>query len=286
MGHSTDSNHTHIAPVDMNTRSRGSAGGGGEEAAAALGGSGAAVSLNGDTGGGGGGQSADGEHGAGPGHSLPGYAAGFDAGYLAGLLAASTDRAPPPIPVPAAAEGGADSSDGSAPPRPPPRPPFLALLEDFPDLFQKEVLERLDRGVLGRTGSAVRTAVKLSGLARVGGSASGPRVSISSFCRSLPQLVWAIANGCPWLKTSTCSAIAEGGQLEVLQWARVNGCPWDKKTCYFAAQGGHLTVLQWAREQGCPWGGSNAVLNRRSGRAPGGVAVGAGAWLPVELDDL
>ena len=245
-----------------------------------------------------------------PEHPLPGYAAGFDAGYLAGLLAASTGCAPPspPQPMPEAAEGGAGASEGSAPPRPPPPPQFIALLEDFPDLFQKEVLERLDpldRGVLGRTGSAVRTAVKRSDLPRVGGSASGPRVSISPFCRSLSQFVWAIANGCPWQLKSTCAAIAEGGQLEVLRWARAHGCPWDAETCVYAAEEGHLEVLQWAREQGCRWdegtcsgaaqGGHLEVLRwarehdcpwdaetcafRRRGRAYGGVEMGAGARL-------
>ena len=102
----------------------------------------------------------------------------------------------------AAAEGGAGASAPA-----PARPPFLALLEDFPDLFQKEVLEGLDpvdRGLLARTGSAVRTAVKRSGLPRVGGSAEEPRVDIAAFCQSLSTFVWAVANGCPWQLTTTC----------------------------------------------------------------------------------
>jgi hypothetical protein len=187
---------------------------------------------------------------------MPGYAAGFDAGYLAGLFAASQGAGSA-----VAAEGGAAASEASEPPRPP-RPPFLALLENFPDLFRQEVLERLDpvdRCLLARTGSAARTAVKLSVLPRVGGSVDEPRfieprLGIAPFCQSLSMFQWAVANlNIYWQLTATCARIAEGGHLEVLQWAREHGCPWDERTCGAAAGGGHLEVLIWAREQGCPW---------------------------------
>ena len=180
-----------------------------------------------------------------------GYAAGYDAGFLAGLVAGSQERAPPPPSgtETVAAEGGACPSER-------PRPPFLALLEDFPDLFKKEVLERLDpvdRAMLGRTGSVVRTAVKRSGMPRVGGSAEEPRVGIAFFCRSLSTFVWAVANGCPWQLASTCQTLARCGHLEVMQWAREHGCSWNEQTCYGAAACGKLGVLRWAREHGCPW---------------------------------
>jgi len=185
-------------------RGRGSGGGGRGRGWGA-----AAISLDGVGGGGGGGRRSE--------NLLPGYGAGYDAGFQAGLLAASQGVAPPPGPtlVPAAAEGGAGASAPE-----PARPPFLALLEDFPDLFQKEVLERLnrvDRGLLGRTGSAIRTAVKLSGPPRIGGSAEGPRVGIAAFCQSLSTFVWAVANGCPWQLDTTCQTLARGGHLEVLR---------------------------------------------------------------------
>ena len=176
--------------------------------------------------------------------------------------------------VPAAAEGGAGASTSV-----PARPPFLALLEDFPDLFQKEVLERLDRvdrALLGRAGSAVRTAVKRSGLPRVGGSAEGPRVGIAAFCQSLSSFVWAVANGCAWQRVvtekmaeyghvDTCATLAKGGHLEVLQWAREHGCLWNEGTCEFAAEGGHLEVLQWAREHGCRWDAVTCRLAAKGG---------------------
>jgi hypothetical protein len=50
----------------------------------------------------------------------------------------------------------------SSPPPPPPPPPLLALLEQVPDLFSKEVLARLtptDRALLGRASRACRAIV-------------------------------------------------------------------------------------------------------------------------------
>jgi len=158
-----------------------------------------------------------------PEHPSPGYGAGYDAGLLAGLLAASQKgmppSSPPPPPMPlvpdtVAAEGGA----GAGAPEPA-RPPLFALLEDFPDLFQKEVLERLDPldlTLLGRTGSAVRTAVKQSGLPRVGCSPEEPRVGIAAFCQTLSTFVWAVAHGCRWQLATTCTILANGGHLKAL----------------------------------------------------------------------
>jgi len=215
-----------------------------------------------------------------PADQLPGYGAGYDAGFTAGLLAASHgDMQPPALGSgPAAAEGGAAASAPE-----PARPPMLALVEDFPALFQKEVLERLDPvdlALLGRTGSVVRTAVKRSGLPRVGGGVEGPRVGIAPFCQSLSTFVWAVANGCPWQLGTTCNTLARGGQLEVLRWAREHGCPWtqytpyDRDACESAALGGHLEVLRWLREHGCRWDERTC-----SGAAQGGhLEVLSWAW--------
>ena len=119
-------------------------------------------------------------------------------------------------------------------------------------------LDRVDRALLSRTGSTVRTAVNRSGLPRVGGSAEEPRVSITAFCQSLPTFVWAVANGCPWQFVTTCRDLAEGGHLEVLRWAREHGCPWNSSTCQFAAWSGHVEVLRWAWEHDCPLGMGSA----------------------------
>ena len=116
-----------------------------------------------------------------------------------------------------------------------------------------ERLDPLDLALLGRTGGAIRAAVQLSGLPRVGGSADEPRVGIAPFCESLSTFVWAVVNGCPWQSAATCETLARAGQLEGLRWARAHDCPWGEGTCGRAAEGGHLEVLRWAREQGCRW---------------------------------
>ena len=241
------------------------------------GGSAAAISLGGGIGEGG--QFAS-PSGGPPEHPLPGYGAGYDAGFLAGLLAASRGGGPPPSrpppgPGPVAAEGCPGAPE-------PARPPFLALLEDFPDLFQKEVLERLDPldlALLGRTGSPVRSAVVSSYLPRVGGGAEEPRAGISTFCQSLSTFVWAVANGCPWQLEATCETLAWLGQLEGLRWAREHGCPWGKWICAHAAGGGHLQVLRWLREQDGPLNEATCANAALGGHLC--VAVVAGARLPV-----
>jgi hypothetical protein len=107
-----------------------------------------------------------------PEHQSPGYGAGYDAGFLAGILAASQGRAPPPPgPRPVAATHG--SAGASAPE--PARTPFLALVEDFPDLFQKEVLDgsRAARAHMQRSphrGEALGSAARR----RRRGGAAGP----------------------------------------------------------------------------------------------------------------
>ena len=253
-----------VAAMDTRASKRrggGSAGGDGGGAAAGEGVSAAAVSLGGDGDGScGGGQTSEGTRA-----QSPGYGAGYDAGFIAGLLAATQGRAAAPGQL-ASAEGGAGASAPE-----PARPPLLALVEDFPDLFQKEVLERLDpldRALLARTGSGVRTAVKRSGMPRVGGTADGPRVRIVPFCESIPMSIWAVANGCTWQREEdeTCEKIATGGNLEVLRWAREHGCPWGVDTCAGAAGGGHLEVLQWAREHGCRWDVMTCACAAESGQ--------------------
>ena len=100
---------------------------------------------------------------------------------------------------------------------------------------------------------------------------------------ALPHM---ITLDCPWDASEMCEYAAEGGHLQVLMWAREQGWPWNSRVCHRAAGAGHLQVLRWAREHDCPWNEVKALFNRRSGRAPASVAVGAGARLPVECDDV
>jgi hypothetical protein len=60
-----------------------------------------------------------------------------------------------------------------------------------------------------------------------------PCPKVEDFVGSVERLEWAKANGCLW-EEGTCSAVAEYGDLAVLQWARgqASPCPWDEGTCY------------------------------------------------------
>jgi hypothetical protein len=107
---------------------------------------------------------------------------------------------------------------------------------------------RVDLALLGRTGSAVRTAVKRLDLPRVGGSPEEPFVDITPFCKSLSTFVWAVANGCRWQLVETCGTLARGGHLEVLMWAREQGwCSWGEGTCRSKNNRGFAAHLQRRR---------------------------------------
>ena len=140
------------------------------------------------------------------------------------------------------------------------RCPLLDLCQALPDLFNKEVLERLDptdRTMLAQVGRPWLAAVLSSGLPRL---PTGERVRLRfrEFCTSAERLAWARANGCHWGVSGSlglndpCALAAQGGHLEALQWAREHYCPWDMWTCARAAEGGHRDVLRWAWEHGCP----------------------------------
>jgi len=139
--------------------------------------------------------------------------------------------------------------------------PLLNLLQRHPDFFAKEVLERLDptdRTMLAQVGRPWLAAALTSELPRLAGGVKA-RLWLDEFCTSVERLTWAKANGCPWA---------------------VPGYSGWRNPCALAARGGHLAALQWARESDCPWD------ERRCGRAPGVVAVGAGARLSMGCVDV
>ena len=136
-----------------------------------------------------------------------------------------------------------------------PSPLLGRLVEDLPEVFEKEVLPRLDptgRALLARVGRGVSTAVVSSGLPLASSSEEVP-FKVKDFVGSVERLAFAEANGCPWGEL-TCASAAKGGYLDILRWARGHDCPWDVLSCAYAALGGHLEVLKWAREHHCPWG--------------------------------
>ena len=138
------------------------------------------------------------------------------------------DGPAPAPPAPPRSDGGDDDDHDCS--------PLLDLLQRFPDLFEKYVLERLDpaaRSLLARTGRAFLDAV-------------------------YPRYIFPF--GLPLAQETTGGVAARVfklvhflGSIERLAWAKANGCPWESWKCTSAARSGHLEVLQWARQHGCPW---------------------------------
>ena len=175
---------------------------------------------------------------------------------------------------------GDDDDDGTC--------PLLDMLQRFPDLFKKEVLERLDptdRTMLEQVGRPWLAAVLASGLPRLPKGYWPRRLRLAEFCTSGERMAWAKANGCPWGETWTyawttwggtrsllpnncCTLAAAGGHLEALQWAREQHppCPSSEETCVAAVEGGHLEVLKWAWEHGCPCGVETCAAAAKDGR--------------------
>jgi len=153
--------------------------------------------------------------------------------------------------------------------------PLLDLCQATLDLFEEEVLKRLDptdRTMVAQVGRPWLAAVLASGLTRAGKRlpVGAEPLTLKAFCTSVERLAWAKDNGCPWVER-TCALIAGEGCLEVLQWARERGCPWDGQTCANAALGGHMDVLQWARLSGCPWNERTCAEAARGGHLEVGL---------------
>jgi len=78
--------------------------------------------------------------------------------------------------------------------------PLLDLLQAVPDLFEQEVLKRLDptaRTMLAQVGRPWLAAVLASGLSRLPKEVT-VQLRLAEFCTSAERLAWARANGCPW----------------------------------------------------------------------------------------
>ena len=129
---------------------------------------------------------------------------------------------------------------------------FGALGRNF---LVEEILERLDFSdltVLRETSSAWRDLLEAEGWHANTTTAPNARLQIKDFVGSVARLRWALSHNYKKWDTTTCAAIASGGELSVLQWARENGCPWDDATIKCSARHGHLELLKWAVEHGCP----------------------------------
>ena len=157
--------------------------------------------------------------------------------------------------------------------------PLLDLLGMLPDLFEKEVLKRLDpadRGFFAQVSHGCRAAVVASDLQCAGTRVGlrrlnrADRARLAEAVRSflthpeLPGTMDFYLGALGYVEESSVVPRAGGvvrlelkhfcTSAERLAWARARGCRWDESTCALAAQGGHLELLRWARKHGCPWG--------------------------------
>ena len=165
---------------------------------------------------------------------ISGHGAGWRAGFLAGVRAASRR----------AGEGGDSNAPAS---------PLLGrLLDEWPDLFEAEVLPRMDpttRAVLAQVARAGRDAVRLPPDLACAGRTVGVRLKLAEFVGSAGRLAWAKAHGCLW-EARTCELVVAGELEDALMWALEHHCPWNETMCTTAAFDGHLQVVEWLIEAG------------------------------------
>ena len=190
---------------------------------------------------------------------------------MACTSSADVDAAEPPEAMGLGGDGRVDDDDC----------PVLDLIKRHPELFEKEVLERLDptdRAFLGQVDAACRAAVVASDLP-CAGTRVGMRQLIPADRAWLARKVRAFTHHAGhWFREdrSRFETLGRVGYVESsvlprakgvvrleleefctsaerLAWARGKGCRWDVFTCAYAARGGHLAALQWARMHGCRW---------------------------------
>ena len=146
---------------------------------------------------------------------------------------------------------------------PPPSPPLLDLVQKHPDLFEVEVLARLDpadRAVLAQVGWPwQRAVVRAAGPGRrdplqIAGKSAGVPLMVGDFVGSVKRLAWAKANGCPW-EARTCADAVLGGHMQSKRNLQLESLMVAARRHFSKAAvgGGNLEVLKWVREHDCPW---------------------------------
>jgi hypothetical protein len=96
-----------------------------------------------------------------------------------------------------------------------------------------------------RIGSALDSVDKLERAASCGMPLSAKLFTRAAWHGQVEPLRWLRTHGCVCEphragRQGTCSSVAEGGRLSVLQWARADGSPWGARTCSCALVGRHL----------------------------------------------
>ena len=158
--------------------------------------------------------------------------------------------------------------------------PLLDLLEKLPDLFDAEVLRRLDpadRAFFAQVSHGCREAMIASELPCAGTRVGLPHLSPADRAQELARAVRRFDPAMGYIGYVASSDVPRAGgvvRLELSEFctsagrlalAKASGCQWDGWVCTLAAQGGHLEALRWAREHGCPWSGRACLYAAEGG---------------------
>ena len=160
-------------------------------------------------------------------------------------------------------------------------------MTEIPDLFEKEVLTKLDAIDLkifydlcrASREVVIRSKIKLNNERRYVSDVESMRefqlawehyrwgerdvcgyeLTQEWFCQraaktnNLEFLKWAReVKRCAWDKWTIISAASQG-DLDMVKYCVDNDCPMNARACAYAAEEGHLDVLEYLYEHGCPW---------------------------------
>ena len=167
------------------------------------------------------------------------------------------------------------------------RSPLWKLVTEIPDLFEKEILTKLDAIDLkvfydlcrASREVVIRSKIKLNNKKRYVHEIKsmqelelawehcrwgeedmfGLELTQERFClrvaqtNNLDYLKWAReVKQCAW-DTDTIISAASQGDLDMVKYCVENGCPMNARACAYAAEEGHLDVLKYLHEHDCPW---------------------------------
>ena len=175
--------------------------------------------------------------------------------------------------------------------------PLWKLVTEIPDLFEKEVLTKLDAIDLkifydlcrASREVVVRSKIELNNKIRNVSDVESMRefqlawehyrwgeedmygieMTQERFCHrvartnNLEFLKWAReVKRCAW-DEETIGCAAYQGNLSMVKYCVENDCPMDWKACACAASEGHLDVLKYLHEHDCPWDSKTLLVARR-----------------------
>ena len=168
--------------------------------------------------------------------------------------------------------------------------PLWKLVTDYPDVFQYNILSRLngtDLKFFNEVNTEARRAIKRAKIELQKKSKVVEMSSVSTlefafekrpkdsavcekeFCMRVAKtgklefLKWAReVKNCYW-DGWTSYVVILVGSMEMLKYCVENGCPLDKWACVTAAQYGHLEILKYLRANNVPWEASTLRTARK-----------------------